>query len=111
MKVLPVHYDADNDEALKEFENEKGDFGEDDGEDSDEELLKETVTEPPQAEATGKTSTGKKTLSTLQKVCIHLRNFTFHSSCSLITYNLAPFNCHEDFLITSTSSSIPVHCH
>jgi len=68
MKDLPVHYDADNDEALKEFENEKDDFSEDDWEDSDDELMKET-------EATGETSTGKKAPSTLQKVRIHPQKF------------------------------------
>jgi len=65
MKDLPIHYNGDNDEALKEFESEENTFSEDDGEDSDEEFLRE-----PEADGTAQSS-GKKVLSALQKVSIN----------------------------------------
>lgn len=70
MKDLPVHYDADNDEALKEFENEE-DVDTDDEEDSDDGLLTKPVTQEEE-EIVEKSSA-------LQKVCINFfLSYSFH---------------------------------
>jgi len=58
MKDVPIHYDADNDEALKEFEN-KEDIDTDDDDDLDDDLFTKPVEAEPMAEKS----------SALQKVC------------------------------------------
>jgi hypothetical protein len=70
MKDLPVHYDAENDEALKEMESEENNISEgndnSDDEDLDDELLQEDDLDEPNAPK-------RKSPSALQKVRLLLR--------------------------------------
>jgi hypothetical protein len=97
MKDLPVHYDPESDEAIKELENEDLllDIDSDD-EDSDKDLFENT--EPVDGE-------GEK-LSALKKVC----DCSLFLICFLNEITVAS-HCHQNLLISSAAPDLSKHCY